>query len=77
MRFEAHVASAILACTPGAERTIPTAMQQFHLQYCAWVRVEGSNHRLVDRQLVGSSGPKEMWVEYTRAQFLLPSKEKT
>lgn len=40
IRSGAHGASPTLACTPGAERTTPKAMQQFHLQF-VWLWVGG------------------------------------
>lgn len=44
MTSGAHGASATLACTPGAERTTPKAMQQFHLRfvYMWWAGVGSS-----------------------------------
>lgn len=44
MTSGAHGASATLACTPGAERTTPKAMQQFHLRFVyVWWAVVGSS----------------------------------
>lgn len=56
MRSGAHVASATLACTPGAERTTPKAMQQFHLQKGA-CSGGGPYHRLGKKKPV-------RWFEY-------------